>query len=253
MFNFSEKRVVLTGATGGIGQAIARQFVQNGAHILISGTRINALNDLRDQLQRITQQGSEQKICTFSKHLNTSLDAQSLIDDAILNFGGIDILVHNAGITRDALTIRLKDSDWNDVINTNLSSAFFLSRAAFKPMMKQRFGRIIHISSVVGFTGNIGQSAYTASKSGLIGLTKTLALEGAPRHIHVNAIAPGYIETPMTDALSDDIKKEVKNKIPLQRMGTPHDIASGVSFLASDYASYITGQTLHINGGMALF
>ncbi len=244
MFNLSGKTALITGATGGIGESIARTLKRQGANVVLSGTRVEVL----EALQKDLGEGSFIAPCSLSD----KAEVDGLIPYAESLVGQIDILVNNAGITKDGLLMRMKDEDIEEVLLVNLVSAFKLSRAAIKGMMKRRIGRIINISSIVGVMGNPGQTNYVASKAGLIGLTKSLAQEIASRNITVNAIAPGFIATPMTDKLSDELRLKLLEKIPLARLGTPEDIAASVLFLASDEASYITGQTMHVNGGMIM-
>ena len=242
MFDLKDKKALVTGATGALGEAIARALVMNGASVAISGTRIERLKGLAEEIGAIA----------IPANLSSMEDVDRLAAEAQQRLGGLDILVNNAGITRDSLLVRMSEQDWQDVLKVNLEAAFRLSKACLRGMMKARFGRIISITSIVGVTGNPGQANYAASKAGLIGFSKSLAQEVASRGITVNCIAPGFIESPMTDGLSDDQKAKLVAQIPLGRMGTPDEIAAGVLYLASDEASYITGQTLHINGGMAL-
>jgi len=244
MFDLSGKRALVTGASGGIGGAIAKKLHDQGATVAISGTRMDALESLANDLG--------DRVFVTPARLGEDGAAAKLVLDANEAMGGIDILVNNAGLTRDTLALRMKDDDWDDVINVNLKSAFQLSRACMKGMMKARFGRIISITSVVGVTGNPGQANYVASKAGLIGMSKALAQEVASRGITINCIAPGFITTPMTEALSDKQREGILLNIPTGQMGTPTDIASALVFLASDEANYMTGQTLHVNGGMVM-
>ncbi|MCH7630461.1 MAG: 3-oxoacyl-[acyl-carrier-protein] reductase [Proteobacteria bacterium] len=242
MFDLKDKKALVTGATGALGEAIARALVKSGASVAISGTRIERLKGLAEEIGAIA----------IPANLSSMEDVDRLAAEAQQRLGGLDILVNNAGITRDSLLVRMSEQDWQDVLKVNLEAAFRLSKACLRGMMKARFGRIISITSIVGVTGNPGQANYAASKAGLIGFSKSLAQEVASRGITVNCIAPGFIESPMTDGLSDDQKAKLVAQIPLGRMGTPDEIAAGVLYLASDEASYITGQTLHINGGMAM-
>ncbi len=245
MFNLSGKTALVTGATGGIGGAIARAFHSMGATVALSGRRVDALEALAKEL------GNE-RVHIVPSDLSSNEGAQKLADDAIAAMGSVDILVNNAGLTRDTLAMRMKEEDWQNVLDVNLTAAFRLSQAMLRPMMKGRFGRIINIASIVGVTGNPGQCNYAASKAGLIGMSKSLAAEVASRGITVNCIAPGFIQTAMTDALNDDQKETLLKNIPSARLGESEDIAAAAVFLASDEAAYITGQTLHVNGGMAM-
>ncbi len=244
MFDLSGKTALVTGASGGIGREIARSLHEAGAKVGLAGTRVEVLETLAAELG----EGAFAMVADLS----SAEGANSLIAMADEALGGIDILVNNAGITRDNLALRLKDEDWDSVLAVNLSSAFKLSRAVMRGMMKRRFGRIINITSVVGVTGNAGQANYAASKAGIIGMSKSLAQEVASRGITVNCVAPGFISTPMTDILPDDQKANLLTAIPAGRLGESADIAAGCVYLASDEASYVTGQTLHINGGMAM-
>lgn len=241
MFSLSGKKALITGATGGIGGAIAQAFHGAGASVAISGSKQEKLNDLVTQLS-----GAIPIVCDLSK-LDT---VETLIKEAEEKLGGLDILVLNAGLTRDNLSLRMKDEEWQQVIDVNLTANFKLARAAMKGMLKRRAGRMIFITSVVGWTGNPGQANYCATKAGLTGMAKSLAQEVASRGITINCIAPGFIATNMTGALNDEQKAKINQNIPLGRMGAPEDIAAGALYLASDEAAYITGQTLHINGGM---
>jgi 3-oxoacyl-[acyl-carrier protein] reductase len=244
MFNLSGKTALITGASGGIGAAIAIALHEAGAIIAISGTRIEKLEELKVQIGA--------NVHVLPCNLSSAEDVEKLIPAAEAAMGGLDILVNNAGITKDGLAMRMKDEDWQAVIDVNLTSNFRLCRAAMRGMMKKRAGRIINITSIVGVTGNPGQANYVASKAGVIGLTKSLAQELATRGVTVNCIAPGFIATPMTDVLNEKQKEAISAKIPAGRMGNPVDIAAAVLFLASNEAGYVTGQTLHVNGGMAM-
>jgi 3-oxoacyl-[acyl-carrier protein] reductase len=243
MFDLKGKKALVTGATGGIGGAIARALHAAGAQVALSGTRQEALDALSAELP-----GSVALACNLSDPAETD----GLIGRAEEALGGLDILVANAGITKDGLLLRMKDEDFERVLDVNLGSYFRLARAASKGMMKRRLGRIIAITSVVGVTGNPGQANYAASKAGMIGFTKSIAQELASRGITANCIAPGFIVSPMTDALNEAQKEAITKSIPAARLGQPDDIAAAVVYLASDQASYVTGQTLHVNGGMAM-
>ncbi len=244
MFSLIGKTALITGASGGIGAAIATALYEAGAKIAISGTRLAALEELKTQIG--------EGVHILPCNLSSAEDVEKLIPAAEAALGGLDILVNNAGITKDGLAMRMKDEDWQAVIDVNLTANFRLSRAAMKLMMKKRFGRIINITSVVGVTGNPGQANYVASKAGLIGMTKSFAQELATRGVTANCVAPGFIATPMTDGLNDKQKEAILARIPAGRMGGPGDIAAAVVYLASDEAGYVTGQTLHVNGGMAM-
>lgn len=244
MFNLNGKTALITGASGGIGAAIAIALHAAGATIAISGTRVAALEELKSRI------GGD--VHVLPCNLSSAEEVEKLIPAAEAAMGGLDILINNAGITRDGLAMRMKDDDWQSVIDVNLTSNFRLCRAAMRGMMKKRAGRIINITSIVGVTGNAGQANYAASKAGVIGLTKSLAQELATRGVTVNCIAPGFIATPMTEGLNEKQKEGILGRIPAGRMGTPDDIAAAVLYLASDEAGYVTGQTLHVNGGMAM-
>ncbi|NQV46187.1 MAG: 3-oxoacyl-[acyl-carrier-protein] reductase [Rhodospirillaceae bacterium] len=244
MFDLTGKKALVTGASGGIGGAIARALYAQGAEVALSGTRVDALQALAGEL------GGRAHVTPSD--LSSAEGPAALFADAAAAMGGVDILINNAGLTRDNLSMRMKDEEWQTVIDVNLTAAFRLSRACLKGMMKSRWGRIISITSIVGATGNAGQANYAASKAGLTGLSKSLAQEVASRGITVNCVAPGFIATPMTDELSDEQKEKLTAAIPSGRLGTSADVASGVVFLATDEAAYVTGQTLHINGGMAM-
>ncbi|RZI46899.1 3-oxoacyl-[acyl-carrier-protein] reductase [Candidatus Finniella inopinata] len=246
MFSLNSYTALVTGATGGIGQAIAHALAAQGARVALSGTRQNVLEEVASQLQ--AQYGTKPIVLPCSLTDANSLEA--LLPEAEEKMGKVDILVNNAGITRDSLAIRLKDEDWQQVLDVNLTACFRLCRSALKAMMKRRYGRIINISSVVGTTGNAGQANYCASKAGMVGLSKALALEVATRGITINCVAPGFIESDMTTGLPDLVKEKIISNVPVKRMGTPQEIASAVVYLASAEASYITGHTLHVNGGM---
>jgi 3-oxoacyl-[acyl-carrier protein] reductase len=245
MFDLTGKTALITGASGGIGASIARALHGAGASVALSGTREGPLQDLAAEL------GGRAHVLPCDLSDTSALEA--LPKAAIEAMGTLDILVNNAGITRDMLFMRLSDDDWDQVIAVNLTASMRLCRAVIRPMMKARWGRIINIGSVVGSTGNAGQANYAAAKAGLIGLTKSIAAEVASRGITANTIAPGFIATPMTDKLTDDQKTRITAQIPAGRMGTPEDIATTALFLASAEASYVTGATLHVNGGMAMF
>lgn len=244
MFDLQGKRALVTGASGGIGGAIARALHAQGAEVALSGTRTGALEALAGDLAG--------RVHVLPGDLSDKAAANKLVEETQGAMGGLDILINNAGITRDSLMMRMKDEDWDAVLEVNLTATFRLARAVLRPMVKQRWGRIISIASTVGVTGNPGQANYSASKAGMIGMTKALAAEVATRGITVNCVAPGFIVTAMTAALDDKQKERVIAAIPSARLGAPEDVASSVAFLASEEAGYITGQTLHVNGGMAM-
>jgi 3-oxoacyl-[acyl-carrier protein] reductase len=245
MFDLTGKTALVTGASGGIGGAIAKALHGQGATVVLSGTRAEALEAVKAEL------GSRAFIAPANLSDIASVEAlPKAAEEAAGN--GIDILVNNAGITRDNLFMRMKDDEWDQVIAVNLTAAFRLSRAVLRGMMKKRWGRIIQITSVVGATGNPGQGNYAAAKAGLVGMTKSLAAEVASRNITVNAVAPGFIQTAMTDVLTDLQKQTISTRIPAGRMGLPEEIAAAVVYLASQEAAYVTGETIQINGGMAM-
>jgi len=245
MFDLTGKTALVTGATGGIGAEIAKALHAQGAHVVLSGTREAVLQDLARQLGERTS--------VAPANLSDAAAVDGLIAAAEAACGaGVDILVANAGVTRDGLLLRMKDEDWEQVLKVNLESYFRLSRAALRGMMKRRAGRIIGITSVVGVTGNPGQSNYAASKAGMIGFSKALAQEVASRNVTVNCVAPGFIESPMTQALNEAQKAQILTTIPAGRLGGGNDVAAACVYLASDEAAYVTGQTLHVNGGMAM-
>jgi len=244
MFDLTGMTALVTGASGGIGSAVAAALAKQGARVALSGTRAEALEGVRSNI------GGDTVVLPCNLSDAEAVDA--LVPEAVEALGKLDILVNNAGITRDNLAMRMKDEEWSDVIRVNLEAAFRLMRASLKPMMRARFGRIISITSVVGATGNPGQANYAASKAGLVGMSKALAQEVASRGITVNCIAPGFITSPMTEALTDTQKEAMLGRIPVARFGDPADVASAAVYLASPDAAYVTGQTLHVNGGMAM-
>ena len=244
MFDLNGKCALVTGASGGIGGSIARALCAQGAKVALSGTRVEPLRALASEL-------GDRAFVTPCDLSDTNA-VKGLANQALEVMGGLDILVNNAGITRDSLFMRMSDENWQQVIDVNLTSTMHLMKSVMRPMMKQRFGRIINIASIVGVTGNAGQVNYAASKAGMIGMTKSYAQEIATRGITANCIAPGFIETAMTAALPEAVVASMLGSIPQGRMGNPDEIAATVAFLASNEASYITGQTLHVNGGMAM-
>ncbi len=244
MFDLSGRKALVTGASGGIGEAIARTLHAQGAVVGLHGTRVEKLETLASDL------GDRVKL--FPANLSDRNEVKQLAEKAESELEGVDILVNNAGITRDGLFVRMSDEDWDQVLEINLGSVFRLTRELTHPMMRRRFGRIINITSVVGVTGNPGQANYCASKAGLIGFSKSLAQEIASRSITVNCVAPGFIESAMTDKLNDKQRDAIMGAIPMKRMGSGDEIASAVAYLASNEASYVTGQTVHVNGGMAM-
>jgi 3-oxoacyl-[acyl-carrier protein] reductase len=253
MFDLHGMTALVTGASGGIGSAIARGLAAQGARLAISGSNQAKLNAFREELDEHTPQHlQEVDHVAIACDLSSAEQVEKLVPAALESLGKIDILINNAGITRDNLAMRMKDEEWDPVIRVNLESAFRLMRAVTKPMMKARFGRIITITSIVGTTGNPGQMNYCASKGGLTAMSKSLAQELASRNVTVNCVAPGFIRTAMTEVLPDAQKEALNAKIPMGRMGEGADIASACVFLASKEAGYVTGQTLHVNGGMAM-
>lgn len=244
MFDLSGKTALVTGATGGIGGAIAKALHAQGATVALSGTRREALDALAGELGA--------RVHVLPCNLGNTEEVEKLVPDAEEAMGQLDILVNNAGITRDNIFMRLTDEAWDQVIAVNLTSSFRLARAAVRGMMRRRSGRIISITSIVGVTGNAGQGNYAAAKAGLIGMSKSLAQEVASRGVTVNCVAPGFIATPMTDALNEKQRESILKAVPAAKLGTPEDIAGACVYLASSEAAYVTGQTLHVNGGMAM-
>lgn len=244
MFNLQGKTALVTGASGGIGGAIAKALHAQGAVVALNGRNVESLEKLAAELK--------DRCFIVAGALDTAEAAEAVIKSAEEKMGQVDILVNNAGLTKDGLFMRMKDEDWQTVQDVNLTAPFRLIRSAIRGMMKRRFGRVINITSVVGVTGNPGQANYCASKAGMIGMTKSMAAEVANRGITLNCIAPGFIATAMTDALTDEQKSKITANIPTGTMGSPEDIATAVVYLASDEAKYMTGQTLHVNGGMAM-
>jgi 3-oxoacyl-[acyl-carrier protein] reductase len=244
MFDLTGQSALVTGATGGIGGAIARAFHARGATVTLSGTRKETLETLANELG--------DRAFVVPANLSDAVSVEALVPAAEAAMGGFDILVNNAGITRDNLFVRMKDEEWQDVMRVNLEATFRLSRAAAKSMMKRRYGRIISITSIIGTTGNPGQANYSAAKAAIVGMSKSLAFEVATRNITVNCLAPGFIETPMTDVLNEKQRESTLQRVPMGRLGTADEIAASAVFLGSREAGYITGQTLHVNGGMAM-
>ncbi len=242
MIDLQNKSIILTGATGGIGGAILQQLYNNGAKIIATGTNEEKLSNIKEKYKNVT-------VKKFDILDHSSIE--SFVDDCSEIFQNkIDILINNAGITKDNLTIRMKEEEWNKVININLSSSFFMCKSVIKKMLKNKEGKIINITSVVGHTGNLGQANYAASKAGLIGMSKSMALEYGKKNIKINCISPGFIKSEMTDKISENFKKILQDKISLERFGDPNDVANAVLFLSSGLSDYITGETIHVNGGM---
>ena len=246
MLDFSGQKVLITGASGGIGKAIATLFAKQSATVGLCGRNKDKLEKISAELNSIA------KSSIFEYDLNNITQVENLFDKADEEMNGIDILICNAGVTKDSLAMRMSLDDFEDVIKINLEATFLLNRNAIKKMIKRKYGRIVNISSVVGVMGNPGQANYVASKAGIIGMSKSLAQEVASRNITVNCIAPGFIETPMTDILNEEQKNRILSGIPMGKMGSPEDIANAVVFISSKEASYITGQTIHVNGGMLM-
>lgn len=244
MFDLSGRKALVTGASGGIGEEIAKSLHAQGAIVGLHGTRVEKLEALANALG--------ERVHVFPANLADRAEVKVLGEKAEAELGGVDILVNNAGITKDGLFVRMSDEDWDAVLEVNLTSVFRLTRELTHPMMRRRYGRIINITSVVGVTGNPGQANYCASKAGMIGFTKSLAQEIATRNVTVNCVAPGFIESAMTGKLNDKQKEAIMGAIPMKRMGTGAEVSSAVVYLASSEAAYMTGQTLHVNGGMAM-
>jgi 3-oxoacyl-[acyl-carrier protein] reductase len=242
MSNLEKKNIIVTGASGGIGNAIIKKLSEAGANILASGTRIEKLEELKKNFEGL-------KILKFD--ISQSDNIEEFIEKATNELGGsLDGIVNNAGITQDNLAIRMSLDEWQKVININLTSTFLMSKFAIKKMLKNKSGKIVNITSVVGHTGNLGQANYTASKAGIVAMSKSLAIEYAKKNININCISPGFIKTAMTDKIDDKFKEVIVSKIPSARLGEPEDIANAVLFLSSDQSNYINGETLHVNGGM---
>ena len=241
MINFKNKNILITGASGGIGKELVKKFVSLGGNVLGSGTKIEKLDLLKKQYPNI-------KVKKFDMAEDSKI--KDFIDSVTLELGGLDILINNAGINMDNLSLRMKDEEWKKVININLTSTFLLSKHAIKKMLKNKFGRIVNITSVVGHTGNLGQSNYSASKSGIIGMSKSLAIEYAKKNITVNCVSPGFIASDMTMNIAEKVKLYLTSRIPMGKLGTGEDVSNCVAFLSSLEASYITGETIHVNGGM---
>jgi len=241
MINFKNKNILITGASGGIGKELVKKFVSLGGNVLGSGTKTEKLDLLKKQYPNI-------KVKKFDMSDDSRIE--EFIDNVTLELGGLDILINNAGINMDNLSLRMKDEEWKKVININLTSTFLLSKYAIKKMLKNKSGRIVNITSVVGHTGNLGQSNYSASKSGIIGMSKSLAIEYAKKNITVNCVSPGFIVSDMTMNIAEKVKLYLTSRIPMGKLGTGEDVSNCVAFLSSQEASYITGETIHVNGGM---
>ena len=239
--SFKEKRILITGATGGIGGSILSNFFKHGSKIIATGTNDEKLNKIKEKFNSIN-------VKKFK--LENHSEIENFIEESFKALGGLDILINNAGINLDNLSLRMSDDQWKKVIDVNLGSTFFLTKYAIKKMLKNKYGRIVNITSIVGHTGNLGQSNYAASKAGIVGMSKSLAIEYAKKNITINCVSPGFIQTAMTDNILENIKAVLTSKIPMSRLGSGEDVANTVAFLSSDAASYITGETIHVNGGM---
>ncbi len=239
--NFEGKKILVTGATGGIGGAIVKNFLSLNASVLGTGTNLEKLNLLKNEFPSLLTEQFD-----ISKHEKI----EEFIEKVFSSLGGLDILVNNAGITKDNLSLRMKSEEWQKVIDINLTSTFYLCKSAIKKMLKNKFGRIVNVTSIVGHTGNVGQGNYSASKAGVVAMSKSLAIEYAKKNITVNCVSPGFIKTNMTDNISEKFKSELISRIPMNRLGTGEDISNTIAFLSSESSSYITGETIHVNGGM---
>ena len=241
MINFKNKKILITGATGGIGTYLVKKFLSLDGNVIATGTNEKKLENLKNEFPNIN---------AIQFDLSNHSEIESFVDNAFSKLNGIDVLVNNAGITNDNLSLRMKNEDWQKVIDINLSSTFYLFKSFIKKMLKNKSGKIVNITSIVGHTGNIGQSNYAASKAGMIAMSKSLALEYAKKNIFINCVSPGFIKTNMTDKISEEYKNILISKIPMSRLGSGEDVSNTVAFLCSDMASYITGETIHVNGGM---
>ena len=241
MINFKNKKILITGASGGIGNELVKKFISLEGNVLATGTKIEKLENLKKKFPTIN-------ILKFD--ISNHSKIEEFIDNVSSQLNGLDVLVNNAGINMDNLSLRMKDEEWQKVIDVNLGSTFFLCKHAIKKMLKNKYGRIVNITSIVGHTGNLGQSNYAASKSGIIGMSKSLAIEYAKKNITINCVSPGFIQSNMTDRIVESIKLVLTSRIPMAKLGTGEDVSNSVAFLSSDAASYITGETIHVNGGM---
>ena len=241
MINFKNKKILITGASGGIGNELVKKFISLEGNVLATGTKIEKLEDLKKKFPTIN-------ILKFD--ISNHSKIEEFIDNVSSQLSGLDVLVNNAGINMDNLSLRMKDEEWKKVIDVNLGSTFLFCKHAIKKMLKNKYGRIVNITSIVGHTGNLGQSNYAASKSGIIGMSKSLAIEYAKKNITINCVSPGFIQSNMTDRIVESIKLVLTSRIPMAKLGTGEDVSNSVAFLSSDAASYITGETIHVNGGM---
>jgi len=241
MINFKNKKILVTGATGGIGKALVKKFISLEGNVLATGTKTEKLNALKEEFPNIN-------ILKFD--ISDHSKIEEFIENTSSQLAGLDVLVNNAGINMDNLSLRMKDEEWKKVIDVNLGATFFLCKYAIKKMLKNKYGRIVNITSIVGHTGNLGQANYAASKAAIIGMSKSLAIEYAKKNITINCVSPGFIQSNMTDKIVESIKAVLTSRIPMSKLGTGEDVSNTVAFLSSDAASYITGQTLHVNGGM---
>ena len=241
MISFKDKKILVTGATGGIGKELVKKFLSLEGNVLATGTKIEKLDSLKKNFPKIN---------TLKFDISEHSKIEEFVENVSSQLGGLDVLVNNAGINMDNLSLRMKDEEWKKVIDINLGSTFFLCKYAIKKMLKNKYGRIVNITSVVGHTGNIGQSNYAASKAAIIGMAKSLAIEYAKKNITINCVSPGFIQSKMTDNIVESIKSVLTSRIPMSRLGTGEDVSNTVAFLSSDAASYITGETIHVNGGM---
>ena len=241
MIDFKDKKILVTGATGGIGHALVKKFVSLNANVLATGTKTEKLDSLKNEFPNIN-------ILKFDISEHSKIE--EFVENVYSQLVGLDVLINNAGINKDNLSIRMKEDEWKKVIDINLGSTFLLCRSAIKKMLKNKYGRIVNITSIVGHTGNLGQANYAASKAGIIGMTKSLAIEYAKKNITLNCVSPGFIKTRMTENILESVKVMLTSRIPMSKLGSGEDVANSVAFLSSDEASYITGETIHVNGGM---
>ena len=241
MIDFKDKKILVTGATGGIGHALVKKFVSLNANVLATGTKTEKLDSLKNEFPNIN-------ILKFD--ISEHLKIEEFVENVYSQLVGLDVLINNAGINKDNLSLRMKEDEWKKVIDINLGSTFLLCRSAIKKMLKNKYGRIVNITSIVGHTGNSGQANYAASKAGIIGMTKSLAQEYAKKNITLNCVSPGFIKTNMTENILENVKAMLTSRIPMSKLGSGEDVANSVAFLSSDEASYITGETIHVNGGM---